>query len=160
MDLHRVGILLLKKPQFHQSDWAHGYLYVNRKNDEKWEFLFVSQQIARDCAGYFLGCWQDAWKDSCGNEQRLHACCPQCMSVDSWPFGMAFHKMEMHLPVHGTPSFWPSFLQEDSILPERTPAVAVIGVFIAQLGHAFSAMQLKQAFQRPTLSPKCLYSPC
>lgn len=61
---------------------------------------------------------------------------------------------------HGTPSFWPSFFQEDSILPERTPAVAVIGVFIAQLGHAFSEMQLKQAFQRPILLLKCLYYPC
>lgn len=61
---------------------------------------------------------------------------------------------------HGAPSFWPSFFQKVSILPERTPAVALIEAFILQLGQAFSEMQLEQAFQRPTLLYKCLYSSC
>ena len=96
----------------------------------------------------------------CENELCLNACSPEFLLVDFWPFGLAFNKYKMYLLAPQNTLLLASFFQKDSILPKRTPAVALIKAFILQLEKAFSEMQLEQAFERPTLLYKCFYSPC
>ena len=77
----------------------------------------------------------------CENKQCLNACSPQCISVDSWPFGFS-QNAKCICWSYGTPSLWPSFFQKDCILPERTGAIALIEAFTLQLGQSPSEMQL------------------
>ena len=95
----------------------------------------------------------------CENELCLNACSPECLLVDSWPFGLAFNKIQDIFACPIEHLILASFFQKDSVLPKRTPAVALIKAFILQLEQAFSEMQLEQAYQRPTLLYKCFSSP-
>lgn len=53
---------------------------------------------------------------------------------------------------YGAPSFWPSFIQKDSILPERTPAVALIEAFTF---YSWAKLSLKCSWNRHFKGPHC-----